>query len=105
MLRTDPLRSATNDNAKFSGRRLHLDAINQRQLSIQINLHIANRNRGRAVSMRALDNGIQIGQQLESVKGLDLIAIGPHTQHIDLVINAGIAGNDEDWKGRVVFAD
>ncbi len=50
-------------------------------------------------------NGIQIGQQLESVKGLGLIAIGPYTQHIDLVINAGIAGNDEDWKGRVVFAD
>ena len=52
--------------------------------------------------MRAPDNGIKIGQQLESVK---LIAIGPHTQHIDLVINAVIAGNDEDWKGRVVFAD
>ena len=46
------------DNAEFFGRQRHLNTVNQRQMAIQINLQIANRVGGLAMSMRSPDNGI-----------------------------------------------
>ena len=93
------------DNPEFLAGERQLFTIDQRQMAVQVNLKVADSNSGRAVAMRAADNGVEIGQQFEPVERLRQIAVGTGAKSGDLVVRAGIAGHDENGNRNVVLAD
>ena len=65
------------DNPEFLACQRKLFAVDQRQMAVKVDFEIANRHGGRAVAVRAADDGIEIGQKLETVERLGEIPSAP----------------------------
>ena len=60
-------------------------------MAVEVNLEVADRDRGRAVAMCAANDRIKVGQKLKSVEWLGQIPVCPGAQRHNLVVRAGIA--------------
>jgi hypothetical protein len=72
---------------------IHLDGA-----GVEIDDQLAGTNQGIGVPLRAANDGLNSGDQLALVERLGEVVVGPHTQPLDLVIEAVEATQDKNGR-------
>ena len=65
-------------------------------LGVEVDAEVAGEDDRLGVALGAADHGVDAGDQLVLVEGLGHVVVGAEAEALDLVLDAGEAGEDED---------
>ena len=97
MVRVVPLRSDKQlQHLIFLAGQVHALAIHFHRLGVEIDGELAGGDHRLAVALGAAHHGLDAGDQLVLVEGLGHVIVGAEAQGLDLGLDDGVAGQDQD---------